>query len=164
MKKIKERMRKGRSLISIKTYKTPLVSVIMLMLLINVAILSIAAVIALFIDDTFTNFIDAFANGSMKWLLTPNSVLAIKNPSMLLLAVVVLITGMVLFTGTIIALTTNAIKDYIQKKQSGSGKIFLENHVVILNWNNKVPELVADLLYLEDRKVTVMVLANIDKG
>ncbi|HKM29368.1 MAG TPA: hypothetical protein VJZ51_01250, partial [Bacilli bacterium] len=102
--------------------------------------------------------------GSMKWLLTPNSVLAIKNPSMLLLAVVVLITGMVLFTGTIIALTTNAIKDYIQKKQSGSGKIFLENHVVILNWNNKVPELVADLLYLEDRKVTVMVLANIDKG
>jgi hypothetical protein len=134
------------------------------MLFINIVILSIAAVIALFIDDTFVGFIDAFANGSMKWLLSPNSILVIDNPKMLFLAVVVLITGMILFTGTIIALTTNAIKDYFQKKQSGSGKIYLEHHVVILNWNNKVPELVADLLHVENSQMTVMILADIDKA
>ncbi|MDD3958456.1 MAG: hypothetical protein PHO96_06170, partial [Candidatus Izemoplasmatales bacterium] len=154
MKKIKARLLKARSLISIKTYKKPFVFIILLMLFINIVILSIAAVIALFIDDTFVGFIDAFANGSMKWLLSPNSILVIDNPKMLFLAVVVLITGMILFTGTIIALTTNAIKDYFQKKQSGSGKIYLEHHVVILNWNNKVPELVADLLHVENSQMT----------
>jgi len=69
----------------------------------------------------------------------------------------------ILFSGTIIALTTNAIKDYIQKKNTGAGKIYLDNHIAVLNWNNKVPELVSDLLYVEDKEVTVIILANIDK-
>ncbi|MGI6392636.1 MAG: hypothetical protein ACOX16_03400 [Candidatus Izemoplasmatales bacterium] len=163
MKKLKSKLIKARSLISIKTYKQPLVYIILVMLFINVAILAVAALIALAIDDSFTSFIDAFANGSMKWLLSPNAILTITNPKTLFLAVIVLITGMVLFTGTIIALTTNAIKDYFQKKQSGSGKIYLEQHVAILNWNNKVPELVADLIYVENRRITVIILADIDK-
>lgn len=163
MKKIIAKIRKSRSLISIKTYKRPFIFIIATMVLINLVVLSIAAIIALIIDDTFKNFIDAFANGSMKWLLSPNSILTIENPQMLFLAVVVLLTGMILFSGTIIALTTNAIKDYFQKKQTGKGKIFLENHIVILNWNSKVPELVADLLYISERRVTVMILANVIK-
>lgn len=164
MRTIRERLARAKSLISIKTYKRPLVYIIMLMIVINLFILTIAAIIALFIDNEFDNFIDAFANGSLKWMLAPNAILSIQNPDMMVLAVIVLITGLILFSGTIIALTTNAIKDYIQKKNSGAGKIHLENHIVILNWNNKVPELVSDLLYVEDKEVTVMILANIDKS
>ncbi len=161
--KLKSRLLKARSLISIKTYKRPLIFIILTMVIINIVILVIAALVALAIDDSFTGFVDAFANGSMKWLLSPNAILAIDNPQTLLLAVIVLITGMILFTGTIIALTTNAIKDYFHKKQSGSGKIYLERHVAILNWNNKVPELVADLVHVENKQLTVMILADIDK-
>lgn len=138
--------------------------VILMMIGINLLILVIAAIIASLIDDTYTSFIDAFTNGSVKWMLTPNAILVIENPQTLALAVLVLITGLVLFSGTIIALTTNAIKDYFAKKQSGSGKIYLENHIVVLNWNNKVPELVADLLYVSSRHVTLMILADIDKA
>ncbi|MCF7930674.1 MAG: hypothetical protein K9L02_04085 [Acholeplasmataceae bacterium] len=163
MRTIRDRLARAKSLISIKTYKRPLVYIILLMILINLIILTIAAVIALFIDNEFDNFIDAFANGSLKWMLAPNAILSIQNPDMLVLAVIVLVTGLILFSGTIIALTTNAIKDYIQKKNSGAGKINLDQHIVILNWNNKVPELVSDLLYVEDKEVTVMILANIDK-
>lgn len=163
IKKLKARIRRARSAVSIKTYKRPTVFVILLMVFINIVILCIAAVIALLIDDSYTGFIDAFANGSLKWLLTPNAVLDIENPNTLFLAATVLVVGMVLFSGTIIALTTNLIKDYFQKKKSGSGKIFLSNHIVILNWNNKVPELVADLLNVEDENVTLMILADVEK-
>ena len=96
-------------------------------------------------------------------MLTPNAILQITNPDLLILAVAVLIIGMILFTGTIIALTTNAIKDYFQKKKSGSGKIYLDNHIIILNWNNKVPELVADLLHVENMEIKVVILADINK-
>ncbi|MBE0700624.1 MAG: hypothetical protein IH571_02950, partial [Acholeplasmataceae bacterium] len=125
--------------------------------------LVIAALIADAIDDSFNGFIDAFANGSMKWMLSPNAILAINNANTLILAVVVLVTGLILFSGTIIALTTNAIKEYIQKKNAGSGRILLDHQIVILNWNNKVPELVADLFHVDDKEVTVMILADIDK-
>ena len=40
---------------------------------------------------------------ALKWMLTPNAILQIENPQTLILAVVVLIIGMVLFTGVIIA-------------------------------------------------------------
>lgn len=133
------------------------------MIFINLAILVIAAFIALKIDDTFKNFFDAFANGAIKWLIIPNSVLTIENPKLLILAVFVLVVGMVLFSGIIIALTTNQIKAYIEKKQSSSGKLHLQDHIVILNWNNKVPELIADLLYVDDQKITVVLLADVDK-
>lgn len=133
------------------------------MIFINLAILVIAAFIALKIDDTFKNFFDAFANGAIKWLIIPNSVLTIENPKLLILAVFVLVVGMVLFSGIIIALTTNQIKAYIEKKQSSSGKLHLQDHIVILNWNNKVPELIADLLYVDNQKITVVLLADVDK-
>ncbi len=163
MKKLKARLAKAKSKISIRTYKQPLMFVIGIMVLINLVILVVAALIAVVIDDGFDNWIDAFANGSLKWMLTPNAILEIEHPETLFLAVVVLIIGIVLFSGTIIALTTNAIKDYFEKKKSGSGKIHLDQHIVILNWNNKVPELVSDLIYVDDKDVTVMILADIDK-
>jgi hypothetical protein len=164
MASIKTRIARAKSIISIRTYQRPLIYIIILMILINLVILSIAALIALSIDDTFSTFVDAFANGSLKWMLTPNAILEIDNPETLVLAVSVLIIGLILFSGTIIALTTNAIKDYVAKKQSGSGKIILDEHIVILNWNNKVPELVSDLLFIEGESVTVMILADIDKS
>ena len=119
--------------------------------------------IALVIDDDFTNLLDALANGSLKWMLTPNAILLIENPNTLILAVIVLIIGMVLFTGTIIALTTNAIKDYFQNKKSGSGKLLLDHQIVILNWNHKVPDLVADLIHLDEEDIHIVILADIDK-
>jgi hypothetical protein len=161
---IKDRINKARSKLSIKTYKRPQLFIISMMLLLNIMILVIAALIALLIDDGFSNFIDAFANGSVKWMLTPNAILLIENPRTLVLAVIVLIIGMVLFTGTIIALTTNAIKDYFQKKKSGSGKLILDKQIVILNWNNKVPELVADLIHLDKEDISIVILADIDKS
>ncbi len=164
MKKIRSKILKARSYVSIKTYKHPMLFVISLMVLLNIIILFIAAIIAVNIDDSFDNVIDAFANGSLKWMLTPNAILQITNPDLLILAVIVLIIGMVLFTGTIIALTTNTIKEYFQKKQSGSGKIYLDEHIVILNWNNKVPELVADLIHVENIEVHVVILADIEKS
>ncbi len=161
---LKDKMLKARSKLSIKTYKHPQIFIILMMFLLNIFILVIAALIAMTIDQTFKNFFDAFANGSLKWMLSPNAILLIDNPNTLVLAVIVLVIGMVLFTGTIIALTTNAIKDYFQKIQSGSGKLNLDHQIVILNWNNKVPELVADLIHLEQEDVSIVILADIEKS
>jgi len=155
-KKIKHKL-------SISTYQRPLVFVILTMALINIAVLIVAAIIALIIDDTFANFIQAFVFGSVTWMLTPNAILGIDNPATLLLAVIVLIIGLVLFSGTIIALTTNAIKEYFEKKKGSKGHINLTDHILILNYNNKVPELIADLVHVKTKTVTILILAHVQK-
>lgn len=164
MKKIKQYILRLRSAISIKTYKRPMLFVLSLILLFNIIVLSISSWIAMTIDDEYTNFFDAFTRGSIKWLLTPDSLAGIENSGTMVLAVFVLIVGMILFTGAIIGLTTNLIKDYLQDRKKGSGKIFLSNHIVILNWNNKVPELVSDLLNIEEEDIVVVILAEIQKS
>lgn len=166
MKKLLNRLKAMRSTLSVKTHKTPRLFVIAMMLFINVLVLIIAAIIALIIDDTFETFVEAFALGSITWLLSPNSIMVIENPQTLFLAVLVLITGIVLFSGTIIALITNALKDYFERKQTSSGKIYLRSHIVILNWNNKIPELVADLLNvkgLASRRLSVIILSDVNR-
>jgi hypothetical protein len=164
MKQGRSWLMKLKSFISVQTYKRPFLFVLSIMISLNIFILLVASIVALIIDDTFVSFIDAFVNGSLKWMLTPNAILDISSPQLLTLAVIVLMTGMVLFSGTIIALTTNQIRDYFQKQKSGSGKIHLNNHIVILNWNNKVPELIADLIHLDTMSQAVVVLATVDKN
>ena len=83
---IKDRIFRAKSKISIKTYKRPQVFIILMMILINIIILLIAAFIALLIDKTYTNYLDALTNGSLKWMLTPNAILLIDNPNTLFLA------------------------------------------------------------------------------
>ena len=163
MKTLKSRVQKTKSLISIKTYKKPQIFIVLLMLLINVVIVLVSALIAVSIDDSYTSFFDALTNGSIKWLLTPNAILQIVNPRTLILATFVLITGMILFSGVIIALTTNLIREYINNKKTSSGKLIIENHVIIINWNSKVSELVSDLLYIENKKINVVVISSESK-
>ncbi|MDP2425523.1 MAG: hypothetical protein Q8M70_04115 [bacterium] len=164
MGSFKQTIRRTKNYIFIKTYKHPLTFVIVLMVLINLVILAIAAIIALGIDDTYSSFFDAFFNGSLKWMLSPNAILNITDPRMLALAVTILVIGLILFSGTIIALTTNAIKEYFQSKKDNAGKIDLDNHIVILNWNSKVPELVSDLLYLDTKIMTIMIITMFEKS
>ncbi len=163
MKRLKKKLSNMRSALSVRTHRMPRTFIIITMLAINIVILLVAALIALIIDDTFTSYLEALALGSVTWLLAPNAILEIENPQTLFLAVTVLLIGIILFSGTIIALITNALKDYFEKKQNSSGKIYLKAHIVVLNYNNKVPELVADLLYVQSRKVTVLILADVDK-
>jgi uncharacterized membrane protein YgdD (TMEM256/DUF423 family) len=163
MGSFKQTIRRTKNYIFIKTYKHPLTFVIVLMVLVNLVILAIAAIIALGIDDTYSSFFDAFFNGSLKWMLSPNAILNITDPRMLALAVTILVIGLILFSGTIIALTTNAIKEYFQSKKDNAGKIDLDNHIVILNWNSKVPELVSDLLYLDTKIMTIMIITMFEK-
>lgn len=160
---IEKQIKKTRSMVSVSTYKRPKLFVILTMVLINLIILAIAAVIAMMINPDINEFLPAMGN-SIKWLLTPNAILDIEHTETLVLATIVFVIGLILFSGTIIALTTNAIKEYFQKKETNAGKIYLEDHIVILNYNTKVPELVSDLLYIGEKDLNILILSELDKS
>ncbi len=163
MKKLKDRALKARSSISMQTFKHPKLFIILLMIALNLVILLIAAWVATMIDNSFQGYIDALFNGALKWLLTPNAILEIEHPPTLALSVIVLMVGLILFTGTIIGLATNTLKDYFQSKDSNAGVLRVQNHVVILNWNNKVPELIADLIHVRNRSMNIVMMGDVDK-
>ena len=153
---------------TLKTYQKPLIVTIIKLLLINLIVLIIAAIIALTIDNNGKyfggNFFKAFIT-AVKWMISVHSINNYDvndDLKIMILAVAVIAIGMILFSGAIIATLTAAIRVYIDKKSKAKGKIILENHFVILNYNGKVPDIVYNLM-CKNFKHNIVILSHKDK-
>ena len=153
---------------TLKTYQKPLAVTLLGLLLTNIVILIIGAFIALAIDRTYfgstffqDSFVEAFV-GCVKWMISPNSLTNLNTHEhwrMMILAVVIIVIGMILFSGAIIATVTTALRGYIDKKSKAKGKIIVANHFVILNWNAKVPDMIFNLM-VKGFKDNIVILSN----
>ncbi|MDO4333601.1 MAG: hypothetical protein Q4C58_13075 [Eubacteriales bacterium] len=84
--------------------------------------------------------------------------------AVIIFCLIVVILGMVIFTGAVIGYLTNYISAFIEHANEGEKRLYLTNHTVILNWNSRASEIVNDLLYSENaEKVVVLVNDNRDK-
>jgi len=168
IKFIKSLLIKIKSKTTLSTYQKPLLITILRLLLINVIVLFIVSIIALQLDDEKKyfdgNFFEAFIT-SLKWMVSVNSINQYdvkEDLKIMILAVIVIATGMILFSGVIIATLTAAVKAYIDKKSRAKGKIEVEDHFVILNYNNKVPDIIYNLI-CKGFKKNILILSNYTK-
>lgn len=63
--------------------------------------------------------------------------------------IVVILICMVTFTGAIIGYISNLITSIIENSVSGPKRMFLKNHILILNWNNRAAGIISEYLYTE---------------
>jgi hypothetical protein len=82
--------------------------------------------------------------------------------AIIIACLVVVVVGMVTFTGCVVGYVTNMISNFIDTANAGTRKLELSDHTVILNWNNRASEIINDLLYSEHRE-RIVVLVNGDK-
>lgn len=80
----------------------------------------------------------------------------------IIVCLIIVVIGMISFTGAVIGYITNYISDFIDKSSSGARKLHTKNHTVILNWNSRASEIVNDLLY-SGKPETVVVLVPADR-
>ena len=171
MKFLKSLFLKFKAKKTLRTYQRPLAITLITLLLINIAVLAIGSILALVIDAHYYDnsmfdhsFLSAFIT-NVKWMISPNSLIMLNvsdNRMMLLLAIVIVIIGMVLFSGAIIATVTTALRTFIDKKSRAKGKIIVNNHFVILNLSSKVPEMVYNLM-LKGFKQNIVILSDKNK-
>jgi len=76
-----------------------------------------------------------------------------------MVCLVVILLGMITFTGAVIGYVTNYISRIIETADDGTRKLKLHDHMIILNWNTRASEILNDLLYSDGRQ-TVVVLVN----
>lgn len=82
--------------------------------------------------------------------------------TIIIICLLIVMIGMVSFTGAVIGYITNYISNFIETANSGTRKVKITNHTIILNWNTRASEIVNDLLYSETKE-KVVVLANTGK-
>lgn len=165
MKKLKSFFLKLKAKKTLKTYQQPLYMTILMLLFINLVVLIIASIIGMIIDPAYFdyNFFHAFAH-ALSCMISSNTITKLidiisTNLGVVILSAIIIAIEMVLFSGAIIATLTSAIRAFIDKKSHAKGKLELENHFVILNWNSKVPDIIYNLM-LKGYKNNVLILAE----
>ena len=160
--------RKLRERFSVLLSKNPGRVVLVFILLINVAFIFIAAAIikALSLSGTedmgywqavyytVTMILDA---GCIESVIPE---IGVAGVVLVIVCLLVIVLGMILFTGAVIGYLTNYISGYIENANTGSHKLVLSGHTVILNWNSRASEIVNDLLYSGEKETVVILVPS----
>ncbi len=159
---IKQRI---KELISIQLAKNPGRMVLLAILLFNLVFIVISAVVisklALsgtekmgFLEAAFYTITMILDAGCVQFVISD---IGQSGIIIAIICLLIIIIGMVLFTGSVIGYVTNYISSFIQDANAGQRKLHISNHLVILNWNTRASEIVNDLLFCRGvQRVVVM--------
>jgi len=84
------------------------------------------------------------------------------NNAIFTVRLITIISGTLLFSGTIISIMTTLIRNYITNRDGAKGRLRLSNHLLILFYNKEVPAILADLMYNPDQKI-ILLLSDMKK-
>lgn len=160
-------MKKFREWFSIQLAKRPGQIVLLAILLFNVVFFIISALIISnfslsgtegmgFFEAAFYTITMILDAGCIQFVVSD---IGTAGTAIAIVCLVIILIGMVSFTGAVIGYVTNYISNFIENANAGSRKLRLSNHLIILNWNTRASEIINDLLYCK-KKQKVVVLAD----
>lgn len=74
--------------------------------------------------------------------------------------ILIVLICMVTFTGAIIGYISNMITSILENSVSGPKRMYLKNHILILNWNNRAAGIISEYLYTEICEDVVVLSTN----
>lgn len=157
---------KLREWISIQVSKKPGRLVLLMILIFNVVFVMFSAVIINSFQLRGTeglNFLES-AYYTLTMIIDPGSIAyVVKDVGtagviVSIFSLVVIIVGMITFTGAVIGYVTNWISNFVEEANAGDKKLFISNHIVILNWNTRGIEIVRELMYAKIKEKIVILV------
>ena len=161
-------MNRIREWISIKVIKSPRLIVLLCVLTANVIFIGAAAVIISwltpesaesggFLHSVFNTIIMYLGIGGIETVIEDISQ---ADVLLLLSSIIIIVIGLVFFTYALIGYMSDFISDFIGNADSGSKKLHISDHIVILNWNTRAAEIINDLLYKNTKEKIVILAAE----
>lgn len=167
---MKDKFKKIQEIISIYVAKHPSRAVLIAILLFNIAFVLISALIISSLAPsslkqlgfwesvfyTITMIIDA---GCIQYIVADVGSVGV---TIIIICLIIVMLGMIFFTGAVIGYVTNYISKFIEHASSGLMKLTASGHTVILNWNSRASEIINEFLYT-GKKETLVVLVPTGK-
>jgi len=160
-------MKKIREWLNIQLVKNPGKMVLCTIFLFNVVFLLLSALVISnlslsgtekmsFFEAAFCTITMILDAGCIQFVVSD---IGTSGVTIVVICLIIVVIGMITFTGAVIGYVTNYISNFIENANAGSRKLKIYDHSIILNWNTRASEIINDLLYC-DTKQTVVVLVN----
>lgn len=132
--------------------------------LFNLFLWFFSSILAYLIEpNQYGSIIAALWESGITWMLEPGFYDPSVSYLIRVISIVVIIISMITFTGGIIGYVGNLFSSIIDNAKAGKSKLYLYDHILILNWNYKGLELIADYMHDDDTN-TVVILSNQPKN
>ena len=86
-----------------------------------------------------------------------------EAPISLIITTVVVLLGMISLTGGTVGFITSIIQGILEKNANNKRALRLKDHIVILNYNNKVPSILFDYSFDDVKNTYIVILTGEDK-
>ena len=160
-------MKRIREWFNITTVKTPKLIVLLGILAANLFFISVAALVIMWLAPPSLESTDYWScvYYAVSMLLSGYMEIVVEDIGRtgalcVLFCVFTVILGMVAFTGAIIGYVTEFISSFVENADSGSRRLCLSDHIVMLNWNTRAAEIINELLYKNKREKVVILVEN----
>jgi hypothetical protein len=148
---------------SIKRHQNARGLLLIAIVLFNLGLWFISSLLAFFIaPDQYGNIVRALWESGITWMLEPGFYDPSVAPAIRIISIIVILISMITFTGGIIGYVGNLFSSIIDNAKRGKSNLYIYDHILILNWNYKALELIADYRY-DDETTSVVILSNHDK-
>jgi hypothetical protein len=152
--------KKWKKRLSLMQHKRARLFVLLLIVLFNLGLWLVSSLASYLIQPSaYDNFFEAIMKSGITWMMDPGFYDPDTLLSIQLIAIATVLVSMVTFTGGIIAYVSDGIGTFIDKSEEGSKKLFVYDHILVLNWNVKALELIADYA-TDDEAQDIVVVSN----
>lgn len=153
-----------RQSISILSAKRPSETVLLAIFLLNIVFFLVATLVIYFLSpvDIQNQGLAATLFYTISMVLDAGCIsyiVADANQAGAILVVfclLVVLVGMVFFTGSIIGYVTNVISSFVEKADKGNHPLVIRNHTVILGWSPRACGIITNAAFEEDKQVMVV--------
>ncbi len=162
------KIKKLREWINIAVTKQPARAILIAILLLNILLFAVSALVISSLAPettaetgfwpsvfyTISMILDA---GCIQYVVAD---IGQTGVGLIIVCMLIVVIGMITFTGAVIGYVTNYISGFIERADSGARALKVSGHTVILNWNTRASEIINDLLYSGEREIIVVVVSS----
>ena len=157
-------IQKLKNKLAIHRENNPGVFVFIFIILINIAVISLSSVLLLFLPENAGRTFPEMMRFAFTLMVNPSGRYQYSDyPISLIITTVVVLLGMISLTGGTVGFVTNIITNILVKSASSHRKLGLKKHIVILNYNHKVPSIIYDYCFDDMKNTYIVILSNKDE-
>ncbi|HPV69722.1 MAG TPA: hypothetical protein PK030_01575, partial [Bacilli bacterium] len=140
-------------------HKHPRLFFLLILITFNLLLMIVATLIVFFGIGGYATIWDAFSELAITWFLDPGFYTNEGSNAVKILSMIVVLTAMISVNGGIIAFFSALLMDFLDTIRSGTGKLRVSNHILILNWSSEVGEILVSYYY-DTEPTTVVILSD----
>ena len=155
---------KLKNKLTVRAENNPSIFMFLLILVANIVFIAISTALLMFLPENKGRSFAEMIRFAFTLMVNPSGRYQYSDyPISLIITTIVVLLGMISLTGGTVGFITSIITSVLEKSATARKKLRLKNHIVILNYNHKVPSIIYDYCFDDMKNTYIVILSDKDK-